>query len=58
MQDINLSVIDVNGRALIKKSDERKVDVSHLPGGIYFIQIMTKEGKNIFTGKILKQTNQ
>lgn len=57
-QDITLSVIDVNGRALIQQSEVRKIDVSHLSGGIYFIHIMTKEGKNIFTGKFIKQTNQ
>ena len=58
VQDLNLSVIDVNGRVLIQQADERKIDVSLLPGGIYFIHIMTKEGKNIFTGKFIKQTNQ
>ncbi|MFZ4564223.1 MAG: T9SS type A sorting domain-containing protein, partial [Bacteroidales bacterium] len=58
MQDINLSVIDMNGRVLIQQADERKVDVSHLSVGIYVIHIMTKEGKNLFTGKFIKQTNQ
>jgi len=46
-----VSVIDIYGRRLIYQ-DERVINMSNLPNGIYFISVMYD--KQIFTEKIVK----
>ncbi len=46
----NLSIYDVNGKQVIQLDNfevhdlQQKIDVSHLPGGIYFLRVVSEDG--------------
>lgn len=52
----SVGVYDVMGKMVVTKFDaeKNKIDIKHLPDGLYILKIITDEGK-VFTEKILKQ---
>lgn len=55
-QELNISVIDVNGKIVLNTSNTslNQIDISNLKKGIYFIKVGTLDGK-IQIEKIIKQ---
>jgi Fibronectin type III domain. len=53
-EDANVSVTNVVGQVVIKTSgDNRKIDISALPKGIYVLKYDT--GEKVFTGRFMKE---
>ena len=55
---VTIKILDANGIMLITKnniSKGSKLNVSQLISGIYFIQVIDKNNKLLFTDKLIKQ---
>ena len=52
-----ISVFDVNGKLLITKNsnDNMQLDVKQLSAGTYLIKINDENGKEVYSGKVIKQ---
>lgn len=50
----HLTLLDVNGKILLEMKDwqNQKIEVNHLNGGLYFIQV--RQGKELWYGKFVK----
>ena len=49
----SVEIINASGKTILKNQDEKKINISQLPAGIYFVKITT--GSEFYSQKFIKQ---
>lgn len=51
---VNISLLDVTGRIILKLDDAKQIDISLFPEGAYTLQVADQQGRMIKTEKLMK----
>ena len=54
-QGMEASICTVEGKTFIEARSEKDIDIHNLPAGLYMVIVTDKEGRRVYTGKLVKQ---
>jgi hypothetical protein len=52
--DFSINVLSVNGTVVLESENMSTIDISVLPAGMYFLQLIPKDNKNIYFSNFIK----
>lgn len=53
--DVDILIINQNGKIVTRKSNSTTIDITHLNSGIYFLKIIAKDGMTKWTKRFVKE---
>ena len=53
-RDSRVSILDISGRVIKTNIENERIDVTHLPKGMYFLTIESEEGEILGSEKFVK----